>query len=458
MSESREAELEMNNAPDSQQHSGTFRVRTNRSAGAVGPAGALTGRRGVPLSVPLPFLLTGIWAAALFGLLAPWTLPLTLLAPGFPHVLALVHIVTLGWLTMTIMGASLQLTPVIVVSPLRATKLLHWLYPVFLCGVIGLVAGFWWWQTWLLVAGGTLIVLAVAHYVIVLGCTFARASTRPLSVRFLVASLVYLCLVVSLGLTAAWNFVTGFLGTKLEHVLLMHITLGIVGWLSCTLVGVSYTLGRLFMLAHAHDDRWGKVVFLLLNSGIPVLAAGFLLGWTPLVWLGGALLIGATCLFCGDARRMLKVRQRKLLEVTQYHSIAATCYFPLVVSAGIVIAIIGRSTPGMWTALGLAALVGWLGQSTIGYLYKIVPFLVWSECYGPLVGKQKVPLMREMVRQNWAWASWWLLNLGLPGAIGAALFQQTTALQAASVLIAAGLCLAAANILLVAWHLRLPAS
>lgn len=446
----------MKNTPDAQHNGGTFRVRTEQNVGTMGPVGAMTGRRGVPLSVPLPFLLTGIWAAALFGLLVPWTLPLALQAPGFPHVLALVHIVTLGWLTMTIMGASLQLTPVIVVAPLRATALLRWQYPVFLGGVIGLVAGFWWWQTWLLVAGGTLIVLAVAHYVTVLALTFARASTRPLSIRFLVASLVYLCLVVSLGLTAAWNFVTGFLGAQLEHLLLTHITLGIVGWLSCTLVGVSYTLGRLFTLAHAHDDRWGKVIFLFLNTAIPALAAGFLLAWTPLVWLGGALLICASCLFWGDAWRMLKVRQRKLLEVTQYHSIAATCYFPLVIIAGIVITITGLGTPSVWTALGLAALVGWLGQSTIGYLYKIVPFLVWSERYGPLVGKQKVPLMRDLVRQKWAWASWWLLNLGLPGAIGAALLQQVAALQVACVLLAAGLCLAAANILLVAWHIHSP--
>ena len=62
---------EMKNTPDARHNGGTFRVRTEQSAGAMGSVGAMTGRRGVPLSVPLPFLLTGIWAAALFGLLAP---------------------------------------------------------------------------------------------------------------------------------------------------------------------------------------------------------------------------------------------------------------------------------------------------------------------------------------------------------------------------------------------------
>lgn len=432
-----------------------FRVRSTGPLSTTPVAGGMIpgGRHGVPLSVPLPFLLTGACAAALFGLLAPWILPLALQTPAFPHVLALVHLVTLGWLTMTIMGASLQLAPVMVVAPLRATTLLRWQYPVFACGVTCLVCGFWWWLIWLLVMGGTLIVLAAAYYVVVVGTTFARAATRPLSVAYLSTSLVFLCLVVSLGLTLAWNSVTGFLGAPLEHVLLLHVTLGVVGWLSCTLVGVSYTLGRLFSLPHTHDDRWGKLVWLILNGGIVVLAAGELLDWASFSWGGSVLLILASGLFAADFWRLLRARQRKKLEVTQYHSIAAIGYFGVVISVGVVLLLTGQGTPAVFTALGLAALVGWLGQSTIGYLYKIVPFLVWSERYGPLVGTQKVPLMRDLVQERWAWASWWLLNLSLPAMIGAALAHQVIALQVASGGCALGLVLFVANMVLVVRHL-----
>lgn len=432
-----------------------FRVRSAgpASAAPMPGGGGLSGRRGVPLGIPLPFLLTGACAAALFGLLAPWIVPLALQTSAFPHVLALVHLVTLGWLTMTIMGASLQLAPVIVVAPLRATALSRWQYPVFTCGVACLVGGFWWWQTWLLITGGTLIVLAVAHYVIVLGATFTRATTRPLSVAYLSASLVYLFLVVGLGLTLAWNFVAGFLNVPLERVLLVHITLGVVGWLSCTLIGVSYTLARLFALAHAHDDRWGRRIWLILNGGIVLLAVGEMLNWSQLIWGGGALLILAAGLFALDFRRLLRVRLRKKVEVTQYHSLVAVGYFVLVITGGVILLLCGWGTPPVFTALGLAALVGWLGQSTVGYLSKIVPFLVWSERYGPLVGTRKVPLMRELVQERWSWASWWLLNLSLPAMIGAALAQQVMVLQVASGGLALGLLLVVTNLLLVVRHL-----
>jgi hypothetical protein len=413
----------------------------------------MTGRNGVPLVVPLPFLLTGACAAALFGLLLPWIAPEAIQAPGFPHVLALVHIATLGWLTMTIMGASLQLTPVIVVSPLRATRFIHVQYPVYLSGVILLLSGFWWMHPWLMAAGGIVIVLAIAHYVVVLGVTLARATARPLTVRFLIASLIYLCIVVSLGLTAAFNFQFGFLGSAFDQLLLIHLTFGILGWLSCTLIGVSYTLARMFALAHGHTDRLGRLIFVFLNASIVGLALGFIFSWLPLIMLGGAVLIATAWLFACDFTRMIHVRHRKVLDVTQYHSIVAVGYFSLIIPLGVMAALFGWRQPAVLAALGLAALVGWLGQSMIGYLYKIVPFLIWHTRYGPQVGREHVPLMRELVHDRWAWASFWLINAGLAAVILSALLQWVWPLQIASGLLGAGLVLAAANITGVVRHI-----
>lgn len=415
----------------------------------------MTGKQGVPLSVPLPFLLTGAWTAALFGLLLPWIVPEALLAPNFPHVLALVHIATLGWLTMTIMGASLQLVPVIIVGPLRAARLLRWQYPLYILSVALLVGGFWLMQPWLIILGGTGVILAVAHYVVVLGTTLAHAPKRPLTVRFLVASLIYLCTVVGLGLTAALNLQWGFLGAAFGRLLPIHITLGLAGWLSMTLVGVSYTLARMFSLAHGHDDRLGRVIFVLLNAGILMLATGFLGSWLFLVLLGGTLLTGAVWLFAYDYWRLLRVRYRKSLDVTQYHAIAAVACFALLVPASLLVVAAGWTQPNVLAALVLTALVGWLGQSMTGYLYKIVPFLVWQKRYGPLAGRQKVPLMREMLHERWAWISWWCINLGLVATLCAMLLNITWLAQITGGILGAGLVIAALNVSGVVSHLRL---
>ncbi len=427
------------------------------AAGAAGSARGVTmsgqmsgavGRSSVPLSVPLPFLLTGVCGAALFGLLLPWIAPDAIRAPGLPHVLALVHMATLGWLTMAILGASLQLAPVILVTPLRAARFIRAQYFVYTAGVVLLLSGFWWMRTWLLALGGALIVLAVAHHVVALGVTIAHRTARPLTVRFLVASLTYLCVVVTLGLTAALNFQFGFLGAGVNRLLLAHITLGVMGWLSCTVIGVSYTLVRMFALAHGHDDRYGRLVFILLNSGVVGLAIAFGFAWRPLAFVAGVTLVGATWLFAYDYLRMLRARRRKLLDITQRHGIAAVVYLAVLTPVGVGAALVGGyGHESLLAALGLAALVGWVGQSIVGYLYKIVPFLIWQTRYGALVGKQPVPLMRDLLHERWARASWWLINAGLPVALLCMLAAWDWPLRIACAVIGAGLVLAAANVI-----------
>lgn len=404
------------------------------------------GRGGVPLWLPLPFLLTGAVSAALAGALLPVVAPQALLAPGFPHVLALVHIVTLGWLTMIVMGATMQLAPVILVSTLRGAALARAQYPLYLVGVVALVSGFWTAQTPLLIAGGVLVVAAVAHYAVIMGMTLAHATTRPLSARYLVASVSYLCVVVSLGLTAALNFQLGFLGPSVSRLLLAHITLGVVGWLTCTLVGVSYTLVRMFALVHDHDDTLGRWVFALLNGGVLGLATGFALDWPWLRALGGASLVAAVWLFGWDYLRMLRARKRKPLDMTQRHALVAVGYLTVVIPSGVALTLTGGASEGTLVALALAALVGWLGQSMLGYLYKIVPFLVWQTRYASLVGRQPVPLMRDLVSQRVARLSFWLINAALPLSVVCALMGWTVASQVTLAALGVGLALAAANV------------
>lgn len=139
-----------------------------------------------------------------------------------------------------------------------------------------------------------------------------------------------------LGLIMALNLQFSFLGAAFQQVLLIHLVLGIEGWLSNILVGVSYTLVRMFALVHGHRDTLGRWIFLLLNMSIAALATGIITGWFPLIVSGAGGVCVATWLFPYDVFQMLRKRRRRVLDVTQYHSIAAVTYFSLVIPAGIV--------------------------------------------------------------------------------------------------------------------------
>src|SRR5207302_2835294 len=109
-----------------------------------------------------------------------------------------------------------------------------------------------------------------------------------------------------LGLTAALNMQFGFLGADTDRLLLIHLTLGVLGWLSSLLIGVSYTLVRLFALAHGHSDRLGRVIFVLLQGSIVGLALGFLFSWLALILLAGGVLMATAWIFAYDFGRMLR--------------------------------------------------------------------------------------------------------------------------------------------------------
>ncbi len=423
----------------------SFRVPSPPSP-AIG-AGGMPVSSVTDIAIPLPYLVTGIGAAGLFGVLLPWIAPEALLTPQFPHVLALVHVATLGWLTMLVLGASLQLTPVMTVGSLRAARFVRWQFPVYVTGVGLLVSGFWLYWVPLIILGGTLVVCAVLHHAVVLESTILLAKTRTLSMRFMAAAFLYLLVVVGLGLVMALNIQFDFLGVAWQRVLLTHVTLGIAGWLTNMLVGVSYTLVRMFALVHDHDDRLGRASFVLVQSGIIGMALGDVLVWKWLQIAGGLALCGGIWLFAYDGVRMLLLRRRRPLDVTLRHSIASVVYLSVCAPVVLLALLVGDHVAGHQAGLVLALLVGWLGQSTVGYLYKIVPFLVWQTRFSPLLGRQKVPLMRDMIQQRWAGVSWWLINLGLPIAVVALGAGWEWPLRIGAAVLGAGLLLAARNIM-----------
>jgi hypothetical protein len=68
--------------------------------------------------------------------------------------------------------------------------------------------------------------------------------------------------------------------------------------------------------------------------------------------------------------------------------------------------------------------MGGVSLTVLGFLYKIVPFLVWYHCYSREVGRAKVPAMADLYSQPLQIAGYWLFLAGLLGAaVGAALAQ-----------------------------------
>jgi hypothetical protein len=402
-----------------------------------------------PLRLPLSFLLSGAVASVLLGVGAIFVLPTALTDPQAMQVLALVHTATLGWFTMTIMGAMYQLVPVVLVTRLRAVALAYAQMALYLAGVVLLVSGFWFNVLPLLAVGGSLVVAAASVFALHLLATILLASRRPLTAAYLIASLLYLLLVVSLGLTAAFNLRWGFLGAATSHLFLAHLVIGLGGWLGLTVIGVTYKLTPMFALVHRKSERFGWGLLVLLNAGLIGLALS--LGLAAPAWLvdvfGGALGLGLLG-FVFDFGRMLRARQKRALDVMQRFTVAGAGYLALgvVLGSAIVAFHLDAAFGPVWLAAAYLLLVGWIGQTILGNLQKIVPFLVWNQRYARRVGRTKTPLLRDLIHLPTARLAFWLLNAGILAEAAALAFASPLAVSLAAIPVALALVLCAANL------------
>ena len=115
------------------------------------------------------------------------------------RVLAITHLVTLGWITTTIMGASFLVAPLILSVPLHSERLGRWQLPPLVLGTAVMFVHFWTGQYRGVAPGALLVLLATILFVVNLTLTLHRISRRDVSTRYLIASLVYLSATVILG-------------------------------------------------------------------------------------------------------------------------------------------------------------------------------------------------------------------------------------------------------------------
>src|SRR5215467_10130629 len=96
--------------------------------------------RGISPLIPLGYLTcaAAVFLAATAGIV--WLAPDLAGHYYHPRVLALTHTVTLGWITIAIMGASYQLVPVVLERPLWSARLARWQLVLLVTAVSGMVA------------------------------------------------------------------------------------------------------------------------------------------------------------------------------------------------------------------------------------------------------------------------------------------------------------------------------
>ena len=95
-------------------------------------------------------------------------------------------------------------------------------------------------------------------------------------------------------------------------------------------------------------------------------------------------------------------------------------------------------------ALVFLVCFGWLSGLGLAKLYKIVAFVTWLECYGPVLGKTPTPRVQDLVLESRAIKWFWLYFIAVDVATLCLLLEAPLVFRAA----AAAMLLASAGIAL----------
>ena len=81
---------------------------------------------------------------------------------------------------------------------------------------------------------------------------------------------------------------------------------------------------------------------------------------------------------------------------------------------------------------------GWLTGLGLAKLYKIVAFLTWLDCYGPVLGKTVTPRVQDLVIEERAAKWFWLFFTGVWSATACLLLDTTAGFRMSAALMLAG--------------------
>ena len=352
------------------------------------------------IGTPARFFVT----APLFGILAIIALfiqgPDILQQRWLPQTLAITHLFTLGFISMTMMGALFQLLPVLagarVYRAAATAKLVHGLVgtglPLFTLGLYS--------SQPLLIRGGLLLLLpGLLLFLLSVSISLLQARSRHASVSGMRLAVMSLWISTAIGLTLALGHAFDAM-PLLRQFTDLHLAWAAIGWVSTLIISIAYQVIPMFQVTREYPQVVRRYLTRLLFF--------LLLLWSALRIMGldddrlNYALLVLLCLlfmaFIGITLQLLLQRKKRLADASLYFWMFGL----LMLAASLLLLLYAQlGHTALLIPVAILFLLGFVLSIINAMVYKILPFLVWLHLHQqhalPRKVEREIPSMNEII-------------------------------------------------------------
>jgi hypothetical protein len=372
-----------------------------------------------------------------------------------PRMIAVIHLVTLGWISSSILGAFYIVAPLALGMPFRSGRKDQAAFVAYAIGVSGMVAHFWLGEYNGMVWSALLVAGAILHVAVRAWMGLPR-SPVPWGVKLHV-TLAFANIIAgaTFGMLIAVNRVFGWFAWPPMSVAFAHGHLAAVGWALMMVVGLSYRLIPMILPAAMPTGRSIAWSAILLEIGVLTLAVG-LVRHSAFSVAGGLLILAGLGVFVAHVRRIVQHRRtppaalpRPDWATWQTH----VAFGWLIIAAGCGVFLLGP-LPLAWMiplgwVYGVSGLVGFLAQVVVGIQGRLLPLHAWYRQLqsGGGVPERSVHTLADPSLAKWTLITW---ACGVPTLAAGLAAASSPVVSAGAAVLLAGVSLNAMQALTVA--------
>lgn len=355
-----------------------------------------------PIAAPFRFFLTAPLFGVLAGVLLIWTGPNAFLSRWTPEALALTHLITAGVMLQVMLGALIQVLPVVAGANIRRPMLVAAVvHAVITLGALVLAAAFLAFAPWMFVLASLCFVAGGALFVGASGWAMRGIPATGPTIGGLKTAVFGLAVTFFLGVLMALGL-SGRVDLPLMQLADIHLGWGFVVWGLGLLAAVAYVVVPMFQITPNYPGWLTRRFIVLVLLGA--------IAWTITAWAGvesamlfvALALASAAALFAGVTLSMQQRSKRSRFDTNQHCWRVGMGSILSAVTVWVVANVVPAA--GEWTnwpiLCGVLLMYGGFVSVITGMLYKIVPFLAWLHLQNLGQGVMMAPNMKKIIDEK----------------------------------------------------------